>query len=883
MKIVEEQLTPMMKQYYEIKKNYQDYILFYRLGDFYEMFFDDAKLAARELEITLTSRNCGMKERAPLAGIPKKSMNEYLSKLIEKNYKVAICEQVEDPADAKGIVKREVVKIVTPGTITEPSMLKEKSHNYILSFYKDDDGVGVAFADITTGEVKVTSFEGVKHINACLDEILKIDPSEIVFLDNSMNQEIMAQVEQYIQPVASEFNETYYKVGTCEKTIKRVYDVYSLDSYGLSEKTYETIALGALLQYIEETQKVALLNFDDLEIYSQKNYMFLDKFSRRNLELSETIRTKEKKGSLLWVLDQTSTAMGGRRLKKWIEEPLLNKELIEKRLNAVEYFNQNLLIKEEIKELLKKIYDLERLVSKLVYGSVNARDLISLKHSLFVLPELKLLLESADAENLIKINEEIDLLKDIHELIDNSIVENPPTTLTEGGIIKPAYDEELYELVDIMTNGKDWILSKEVEEKKNTGISTLKIGSNKVFGYYIEVTKKNTDLVPEHYIRKQTLSNSERYITPELKEIESKIFNAEEKSVKLEYKLFVEVKNQILDEINRIKQTAKAISKLDVLISFADISVKNNYVKPEICEDHTIDIKEARHPVIEQISLEEEFVPNDIVLDSEQNKFLIITGPNMAGKSTYLRQTALIVLMAQVGCFVPADAARIGLVDRIFTRVGASDDLSQGQSTFMVEMSELANILHNATDRSLIILDEIGRGTSTYDGLSIAWSVVEYLSDSSQLNSKTMFATHYHELTELEGKFDGVKNFYITAQEDGDDIVFLRKIKRGEASQSYGIQVAKLAGVPQSVINRAKEILTKLEETDINNNIDNLTRALGTNQQLSFIEEKESNKIADQLEYAEVIEKIKSIDLLNLTPLEAMNHLHELINKAKNL
>src|SRR6056297_359484 len=872
MEINKKELTPMMKQYYSIKENYQDHILFYRLGDFYEMFFDDAIIASKALEITLTGRNCGLEEKAPLCGVPVKAGNEYLKKLISKGFRVAICEQVEDPSESKGIVKREVVRIVTPGTITEPDMLKEKLHNYILSYYVDTEGYSIAYTDITTGELKTIAFKGSDRKQRFIDEILKINPSEILYKDDGLHNSIMSTISMFIEPLKSVIDESFYQLNNCEKCIKRVYNVYSLDSYGLTNLPYEKKAVGSLLQYIEETQKVALLNFSDLEIYHENNFMFLDKFTRRNLELLETIRTKDKKGSLLWVLDQTSTAMGGRRLTKWIEEPLLSKEAINNRLDAVELLSNDLLLKEELKELIKGIYDLERLSSKLVYGSVNARDLIALKNSLFVLPDVKALLSDLEVNNLIEINQDIDLLQDIYTLIEDSIEEDPPITLKDGGIIKPSYNENLYELYDIINHGKDWIIAKEKEEREKTGIGSLKIGYNKVFGYYIEVTKTNIDLVPEHYTRKQTLSKSERYITPELKEIENKILNAEDKSVDLEYELFTEVKNTILDEIDRIKATAVAISKLDVLISFADVSLLNNYVKPILSDDHTIDIKDSRHPVIEQISLDEPFVPNDVILDDDKNKFLIITGPNMAGKSTYLRQVALITLMAQIGCYVPASYAKIGLVNRIFTRVGASDDLSQGQSTFMVEMSELANILHNATDRSLIILDEIGRGTSTYDGLSIAWSVVEYLSNKEFKACKSMFATHYHELTELEEELETVKNYYITAKEVDDDIVFLRKIKRGESKQSYGIQVAKLAGVPQAVLNRSNEILKKLEEKDIKKNIQRMT---GNNKTIH------SQVAEEQSVYNPLKDAIGNININELTPLEAINKLNELIAISK--
>ncbi len=859
-------LTPMMKQYFSIKDNYEDYILFYRLGDFYEMFFDDAILASKELEITLTGRNCGLEERAPLCGVPVKAGNDYLKKLIKKGHKVAICEQVEDPSKATGIVKREVVRIVTPGTITEPEMLSDKVHNYILSYYVDGNGYSVAYSDITTGELKAIAFHGKESRQRFVDEILKINPSEILYKNDELHNDIMSTVSMFIEPVKSYINDSYYKELNCVNSIKRVYDIFSLDSYGLSNLKYEKISIGVLLQYIEETQKVALLNFSDVDVYHEDNFMFIDKFTRRNLELTETIRTKDKKGSLLWALDKTLTAMGGRRLTKWVEEPLLSKNKIDSRLNSVEYLLNDLLLKEELKDLVKRIYDLERLSSKLVYGGVNARDMVALKNSLYVLPDIKELLRNVNDKCLNEIYKNIDVLSDVYALIESAIVENPPITIKDGGVIKPKFNKELFDLYDIINNGKNWILEKEREERSKTGINTLKIGYNRVFGYYIEVTKANIKLVPEHYNRKQTLSNSERYITPELKVIEDKILNAEDRSTALEYEIFNNIKGQLLNQMERIKTTAIAISKLDVLMSFANVTLENDYIKPIITEDHEINIKDSRHPVIERIALNEDFVPNDVYLDSKQNKFLIITGPNMAGKSTYLRQVALITLMAQIGCFVPASYAKIGLVDRIFTRVGASDDLSQGQSTFMVEMSELANILHNATDRSLIILDEIGRGTSTYDGLSIAWAVVEYLSDINLNSCKSMFATHYHELTELEEELDTVKNYYITAKEIDDNIVFLRKIRRGKSEQSYGIQVAKLAGVPDIVLKRAKVILNELEYNDINKNIKNIKN----NNEVEIIEKN--------IIESELIDSVRSIDINKLTPIEAMNELYKLIN-----
>ncbi|RKD27715.1 DNA mismatch repair protein MutS [Caminicella sporogenes DSM 14501] len=884
-------LTPMMKQYLEIKEKYKDHILFFRLGDFYEMFFEDAEIASKELEIALTGRDCGLKERAPMCGVPYHSADSYIAKLIDKGYKVAICEQVEDPSKAKGIVKREVVRIITPGTIIDPSMLNEKVNNYIMTYIENENGIGIAYADITTGELKTTDFKNLESKKKVLDEIMKISPREILIREDfDYNSSILKDIQKNYNVLITKYYNRAFEYKNSEDIIKKHFNIFSIDSFGLNDRKLCVIAVGSLLDYIYETQKVPLLHIDKINIYNYDKYMILDKFTRTNLELLETIRGKDKRGSLLWVLDKTCTSMGARTLRKWIEEPLIEIKKINDRLNSVQILYNDVILRSELRELLSKMYDLERLSSKIVYGNVNARDLISLKTSLKVLPEIKSKLSEKKFE-LGKIFEEIDELKDIYNLLEESIVDDPPLSIKEGGIIKSTFNEKLRELRSAITDGNKWIIQLEERERKNTGIKSLKISFNKVFGYYIEVTKSNIKNVPDTYIRKQTLANSERYIMPELKEIENKILTAQEKIVDLEYELFNEVRNTILNNVNRILKTAKNIASLDVLLSFAEVSSIYRYNKPKVNNSKIIELKNARHPVVERVAGEELFVPNDTLLDDDENRFYIITGPNMAGKSTYLRQVALIVLMAQIGCFVPAEKAVIGIVDRIFTRVGASDDLSQGQSTFMVEMSELSNILNNATKNSLIILDEIGRGTSTYDGLSIAWAVIEYINDTKILGSRTLFATHYHELTELEDRIKGVKNYCISVKESGDDIIFLRKIIRGGADKSYGIQVAKLAGLPKKVIDRAKAILKKLETNDINNKRDYKDREIAAINLLEdtpdntsdYINEKLNEKQINLFDYksSEIINELKNVDIINMTPMDAMNKLFELVKKAK--
>lgn len=875
MNVDRSKLTPMMKQYFEIKDQYMDYILLYRLGDFYEMFFDDAVKAARELEITLTARNCGLEDKAPLCGVPYHAVDGYIKKLVEKGIKVAICEQTEDPALAKGIVKREVVRIVTPGTITDPEMLDASSNNYIAAVFKSENGYGLAYCDITTGAFKSTEVVGISIL---MDEVMKIEPSEIIY---PLSGEIDRQLADYIKANNISFTpylDHAFLIHASEITIERILNVYSPESLGFSDYPVALCASGALLAYVEETAKVPLMHISRIELYNHSNFMMLDKFTRRNLELVETMRTGDKKGSLLWVIDKTCTAMGARRIKSWVEEPLLNQKSIEKRLSTVEVLVDDLMLRSDLRTLLKEIYDLERLTSKLVYGSVNPRDLVALKQSLLVLPDIKAYISDFSTGEFETIDSEIDPLQNVFQLIDSAIIEEPPFGIKDGGVIRSGYNAELDSIRDAALNGKQWILGIEQGERERTGIKNLKIGFNKVFGYYIEISRGSIKNAPEEYIRKQTLANAERYITPELKQLEETVLGAEEKIGRLELELFNRLKQDIMVHIEQIKSTANAIASLDALLSFAECSYRYGYVKPKIHDQSTIKIKHGRHPVIERIFNDTIFVPNDTHLDHKGHQFYIITGPNMAGKSTYLRQVALITLMAQIGCYVPAEKAEIGIVDRIFTRVGASDDLSQGQSTFMVEMNELANILNNATPKSLIILDEIGRGTSTYDGLSIAWSVVEYIAKHSGIHAKTLFATHYHELTELEGRIEGVKNFRIAVKESKDDIIFLRKIEPGGANQSFGIQVAKLAGVPGPVIQRAKEILAKLEINDINNNIQNLKEhdeQSGSNGQ--FVTAPSEFGITEGL-----YRFIDQLEIDRMTPIEAMNTLYKIVTDFKD-
>ncbi len=862
------EFSPMMQHYLKTKEEYSDCILFYRLGDFYEMFFDDAITVSRELEITLTGKDCGQEERAPMAGIPFHAAEAYISRLISKGYKVAICEQMEDPKEAKGIVKREVIRVVTPGTVIESNLLEEKKNNYIMSIYKTGIYYGIGVCDVSTGDFFATQICENNNFSKLLDEISRYSPSEVIV--NKMMFETKSELnkiqERFKVFVSLEKEENFsdetelllqmYNVVT-DNQIKTKEQMEEID-----DKNLMVPAINALITYLTETQKTNLDHINTIKIYSITQYMSLDINARRNLELTEKMRDKSKKGTLLWVLDKTSTSMGGRLLRRWINDPLIDVKEINKRLDSVKELKNSVILKGDIIDSLKKVYDIERLAGKIAYGNANGRDLISLKNSVKQLPDVKAILSKTESGMLKELYDELDVLEDVFELIDKSIVEEPPISVKEGGIIKLGYDPEIDTLKKATTEGKNWIIQLEAREREQTGIKGLKVGFNKVFGYFIEVTKSNLSMVPDRYIRKQTLTNAERYITEELKNLENQILGAEEKVINLEYKAFTDIREAIEKQIQRIQKTSNIIATLDVLTAFATVAEDMNYVKPVVDNDGIIDIKDGRHPVIEKMSQAGEFVPNDTYLDKSSNRLAIITGPNMAGKSTYMRQVALITLMAQIGSYVPASEARIGVVDKIFTRVGASDDLSMGQSTFMVEMMEVATILKEATANSLVILDEIGRGTSTYDGLSIAWAVAEHIADKSLCGAKTLFATHYHELTELEEKVDGVKNYSIAVKEKGEDIIFLRKIVKGGTDESYGVHVARLAGVPQNVTKKANEILRSLERRNILNN-----KAI----------EKESKKVvAGQVDMfnfklAEVASEFDKIDVNQLTPIDALN------------
>ena len=813
-------LTPMMQQYMAIKEQYKDCILFYRLGDFYEMFYDDALTASRELEITLTGKNCGQEERAPMCGVPYHAVDVYLNKLVAKGYKVAICEQAEDPKQAKGIVKREVIRIVTPGTNLSQQALDEGRNNYLMCLVYDNNQFGLAITDISTGDFYTTEVATLKEL---YDEIHRFSPSEIICNDSFyMSGASLDDFKDRLHVSVSTLDTWYMDEAVSVQKIKEHFKVASLDGLGLTDFPSGTLAVGALLLYLYETQKNTLDNLTKITPYRSGGYMIIDSATNRNLELIETLREKQKKGSLLWVLDKTKTAMGARLMRNWIEQPLIEKKKITARQDAVEELYNDMITREEIREYLNAVYDLERLVTRISYRTANPRDLIAFKTSLGMIPPVKQLLSQAKSAELKEIDERMDCLEDIYDLIEKSIQDEPPIMIREGGMIKEGYNEDVDKFRLSRTEGKTWLAELEAREKEKTGIKNLRVRYNKVFGYYLEVTNSYKELVPEDWTRKQTLANAERYITPELKELEDMILGAEDKLAALEYDLYCEVRDSIGEQVVRIQETAKAIAHLDVLASLACVAQSNDYVRPSINTKGVIDIQGGRHPVVEKMNNNQMFIDNDTYLDNKNHRISIITGPNMAGKSTYMRQSALIVLMAQIGSFVPAKSANIGIVDRIFTRVGASDDLASGQSTFMVEMTEVANILRNATSRSLLILDEIGRGTSTFDGLSIAWAVVEHISNPKLLGAKTLFATHYHELTELEGKLDSVNNYCIAVREQGDDIIFLRKIIRGGADKSYGIQVARLAGVPDSVIDRAKEIASWLEETDVTDKAKNL-------------------------------------------------------------
>ena len=878
------ELTPMMKQYMQTKEEYKDCILFYRLGDFYEMFFDDALTASKELEITLTGKNCGLEERAPMCGIPYHAVDSYLNRLVSKGYKVAICEQVEDPKTAKGIVKREVIRVVTPGTNLDTQGLDETKNNYIMCIVYMADQYGLSVADVTTGEYLVTELDSQTKL---MDELYKFMPSEIVCNEAFyMSGLDLDDLKNRLHMAIYSLEAWYFDDALCRETLQEHFKVASLEGIGLSDYECGMIASGALLKYLEETQKNSLSHMSRLTRYATGNYMVLDSATRRNLELVETLREKQKRGSLLWVLDKTKTAMGARTLRKYVEQPLIDKESIVKRLDAVAELKDNAICREEIREYLNPVYDLERLVGKITYQSANPRDLIAFQSSLSMLPSVKCILKDMESDLLKEIYEELDPLEELCDLVGRAIQEEPPLAMKEGGIIKDGYNEEVDRLRKAKSEGKNWLADLETKEREKTGIKNLRIRYNKVFGYYLEVTNSFKDLVPDYYTRKQTLANAERYIIPELKELEDTILGAEDKLCALEYELYCEVRNTIAAELTRIQRTAKAVAKLDVIASLALVAERNNYVRPKINEKGVIDIRDGRHPVVEKMIPNDMFIANDTYLDDKKQRISIITGPNMAGKSTYMRQAALIVLMAQLGSFVPASSANIGLVDRIFTRVGASDDLASGQSTFMVEMNEVANILRNATSKSLLILDEIGRGTSTFDGLSIAWAVVEYISNSKLLGAKTLFATHYHELTELEGKISNVNNYCIAVKEKGDDIVFLRKIVKGGADKSYGIQVAKLAGVPDPVINRAKEIVEELVTADITGKVKNIAvqgseTKKKTQKKLDEVDLTQFS-LFDTVKDDDVLNELKELDISHMTPMDAMNKLYQLQNKLRN-
>ncbi len=875
--------SPMMQKYLETKEEYKDCVLFYRLGDFYEMFFDDAVMVSRELELTLTGKDCGQVERAPMCGIPFHAAETYINRLVANGHKVAICEQVEDPKTAKGLVKREVVKIVTPGTNFNTAALEEGKNNYIMCIVYFGNVLGISISDITTGDYLVTE---VKSERELFDEINKFSPSEIICNEAFMLSGIsLESLKMRLNIAISTLEPYYFDDDLTRRLLFDHFKVSSVDGLGLRDYDTGVVAAGALLQYLYETQKTSLPHLTRITPYSAGKFMIVDSSTRRNLELTETLREKQKRGSLLWVLDKTKTAMGARLLRQMLEQPLVDKDEILKRQSAVKLLKDDVITREELREYLNPVYDLERLIGRISTKSATPRDMIALKGSLSMLPHIKYLIRNCNCALIQEMHDNIDELADVCDLIERAIVDEPPITLKDGGLIKEGYSEEIDRLRSAKTEGKNWLAQLELDERERTGIKNLRIKFNKVFGYYIEILNSYKGDVPEDYVRKQTLTNAERYSMPKLKELEDIILGAEDKLFSLEYDLFAEVREHIANEVIRIQTTAKAIAALDVYASLAAVAEQYNFVMPKINTKGVIDIKDGRHPVVEKMISNDMFIPNDTYLDNNKKRVSIITGPNMAGKSTYMRQVALIVLMAQIGSFVPAKSAEIGIVDRIFTRVGASDDLASGQSTFMVEMTEVANILRNATSDSLLVLDEIGRGTSTFDGLSIAWSVVEHISNPKLLGAKTLFATHYHELTELEGTIESVNNYCIAVKEQGDDIVFLRKIVTGGADKSYGIQVAKLAGVPDSVIGRAKEILAELIEVDISQKAKEVALGAIKNKKKSkrFDDvDMEQMTLFDAAKNDDIIEEIKSLDIANLKPIEALNTLYQLQNKIKN-
>ena len=877
------EFTPMMQQYLEIKKDYEDTILMYRLGDFYEMFFEDAKVVSKELELTLTGRACGLEERAPMCGVPFHAADTYLNRLVQKGYKVAICEQVEDPSTAKGMVKREVVRIATPGTNIDMQALDETKNNYIMCIVYSVEKFGIAISDVTTGDFLVTEVDSERKL---LDEINKFSPSEIICNDAFyMSGFDVDDLKDRLHIAVTSLDSWYFGEDLAKETLLSHFKIHTLEGLGLADYDCGVMASGVLLKYLYETQKNSLSNILSIHPYSIGKYMIIDSSSRRNLELVETLREKQKRGSLLWVLDKTKTAMGARLLRSYVEQPLIDKKEILKRQEFISVLNKHEITREELREYLNPIYDLERLITRITYQTANPRDLIAFRNSLEMLPAIEMLLGDLSCDLVTEIRDEFDNLRDLYDLLCESIQEEPPISSRDGDIIKEGFHEEVDKLRAAKTEGKSWLAQLEASEKEKTGIKNLRIKYNKVFGYYLEVTNSFKDMVPDYFIRKQTLTNAERYITPELKELEDTILGSEDRLTSLEYELFKAVRDHLADNVARIQRTAKAVAKIDVFASLALVASRNNYCKPKINESGIIDIKNGRHPVVEKMITNDMFIDNDTYLNNANNRIAIITGPNMAGKSTYMRQTALIVLMAQIGSFVPASTANIGIVDRIFTRVGASDDLASGQSTFMVEMNEVANILRNATSNSLLILDEIGRGTSTFDGLSIAWAVVEHISNTKLIGAKTLFATHYHELTELEGKLSGVNNYCIAVKEKGDDIVFLRKIIKGGADKSYGIQVAKLAGLPDSVIERAKEIVNELINNDITEVVRNISVDTSSKKTKKMhLDEVDLTQMSlfDTISDDDIINELRTVDIGNLTPLEALNKLYELQNKVKN-
>ena len=875
-------LSPMMEQYVATKEKYKDCILFYRLGDFYEMFFDDAILASKELEITLTGKDCGMEERAPMCGIPFHAADTYINQLVKKGYKVAIGEQVEDPKLAKGLVKREVIRIVTPGTNLSSESLEESKNNYLMCISFVGKNYGISVTDLSTGVFKTCQIQQAEKV---VDEINKFQPSEVLYQAGVEQVEEIHAVCKRLQVSHTEAPDYYFNLETDEETLKRQFHINSIEGLGLKDSPACVASCGALMQYLHETQMSSLSHINHIETYSVDSFMILDSATRRNLELTETLRDKQKRGSLLWVLDKTKTAMGARKLREFVEQPLLYKDAIEKRLDAIEAINKELIVREELREYLNTIYDLERLLTRIALKTANPRDLLAFKTSIQYLPDIYNLLRELPCERINEIYEDYDSLEDLYDLLEQAIVEEPPVSIKEGGIFKQGYRGEIDELRLAKTECKTWLADLEAKEREKTGIKGLKIKYNKVFDYYFEVTNSFKSLVPDYFIRKQTLVNAERFTTDELNTLSGKILGAEDKLYALEYDCYVELRETLAAALVRVQKMAGYIAELDALCSLAYVADKNNYVRPVLNTDGVIDIKGGRHPVVEKMLANDSFVENDTYLNNAESRISIITGPNMAGKSTYMRQTALITLMAQIGSFVPAQSANIGLCDRIFTRVGASDDLASGQSTFMIEMNEVANILRNATKDSLLILDEIGRGTSTFDGLSIAWAVVEYIADPNILGAKTLFATHYHELTELEGKLSSVNNFCIAVQEEGDDIVFLRKIIKGGADRSYGIQVARLAGVPEPVLKRAREICNELIDSDITTKV----KDIDIKPVLSEQPKKKETKSSDYEQLSlfsspvemTIANELKTMDLNNMTPIKAMLYLQELQDRLK--